>query len=74
MTPLRAIVLRGLRPRDAWKRARALEGQPLNEWERGFVEDLVRQFQAADADAELDRVMSTHKLRKLVEIEVAHGV
>lgn len=70
--PLKAIALRHTDPRDAWQRAQALMGQPgLDAWQRGFVPDLVSQFVVADAKGELAKVLSPHKLLKLIEAEIA---
>lgn len=70
--PLKAIALRHIDPEDAWRRAEALRGHPgLDAWQRSFVPDLCRQFEAAQ---DLGSVLSPHKVLKLIEAEVAAGV
>lgn len=73
--PLKAMAIRHVQPVDAWQRAQALVGhQRLNAWQQQFIPDLVRQFRDAEPDKRLDKVLSPHKLLKLIEAEVACGV
>lgn len=70
--PLKAMAIRHVQPVDAWRRAQALVGNAkLNAWQQQFIPDLVRQFQEAESDKRLDKVLSPHKLLKLIEAEVA---
>jgi len=72
---LKGMVLRAVVPMDAWARAKAIAQAPeLNDWQRGFLADLCRQFQAAQAAGDISTVLTTHKLAKLTEAEVAAGV
>lgn len=70
--PLKAIALRHTDPADAWRRAVALRESPhLDAWQRQFIPDLIMQFTVADASRDLTKVLSPHKLLKLIEAEVA---
>ncbi len=70
--PLKAIALRHTDPADAWRRAVALRESPhLDAWQRQFIPDLIAQFVVADAARDLKKVLSPHKLLKLIEAEVA---
>lgn len=72
---LKAIVLRKVKPAAARARAIALQGRPeLDAWKRNFVADLVRQFEEAAEHGHQGRVMTTHKLLKLTECELACGI
>lgn len=70
ITPLSAIALRQVRPREIWDRFQALDGDTrLTRWEAGFVADVCAQYSAADASGRLDKVLTPHKLAKLFEVE-----
>ena len=72
---LSSIALRKVQPRAAWERFQRLHGNPgLNAWQVGFVADMLRQYASADDVGRLDHVLTPHKLRKLVEAEVACGI
>jgi len=69
---LEAMALRMIAPRDAWRRAQDLIGNPgLNSWQQGFLPDLVRQFEGAE---DIDAVLTPHKIAKLLEAERHCGV
>lgn len=75
MEPLKAMALRHVSPEQAWRRAQHIAGHPLlDAWQRSFIPDLISQFEEAQAAGELDKVLSPHKLLKLVEAEVKCGV
>lgn len=75
MEPLKAMAVRKTNPVDAWKRAQALRDRSeLTKWEQGFVVDLCVQFQDAEALGDISRVLSPHKILKLVECELRCGV
>lgn len=64
---LKAIILRDLDPGVAHARCMALRGHPaLDAWKRGFIDDLCEQYERAEDPS---KVMTTHKLDKLVEAE-----
>lgn len=64
---LTAILLRQVRWAEALARAEALLGHPaLDAWQRRFLPDLVQQFRSSQRP---ERVLTPHKLRKLVEAE-----
>ena len=72
MEALQAMILRTVTPAGCLARFERLNEDPrLNAFEEGFVDDLLRQFADADDPA---KVMSTHKLQKLMEIEQRLGV
>ncbi len=64
---LEAMALRTVDPMDAYKRAKSLVGHPaLNPWQRGFVPDLVEQFETS---TDITKVLTPHKIAKLLEAE-----
>lgn len=70
--PLKAIALREVDPREIQARAKALVGHAkLNAWQRGFIADLVGQFEGA---SDPRKVLSARKLEKLLEAESHCGV
>lgn len=72
--PLKAMVLRAVKPRELWARAKALRGNPrLTRWEQGFVGELCANFEEAEQAGRLDKVLSTQGLLKLMEIERKRG-
>jgi len=75
MEPLKAMALRSAVPKDIWDRARAIQDSPrLDAWQAQFVPDLVAQFVEAEANGKLNKVLSPHKLLKLLEAEHSCGV
>jgi hypothetical protein len=71
--PLKAMVLRAVPAETLRARVATLQARTdLDTWKRGFVEDLARQMdQAARAGRSAKSVLTTHKLLKLVECELA---
>jgi hypothetical protein len=74
LEPLQEMILRTLQPQECQQRAEQLRGaKGLDAWKTAFIADLCNQFQQASEAGTIDHVMSTHKLAKLVECEVAAG-
>lgn len=68
---LAAIILRPLVPAEVRARVEALADADVDGWKRNWVADVRRQFNAAEKAGDLARVLSPHKIAKLVEIEEA---
>lgn len=68
---LKAMAMRSVPPATIQARAAAIDGHPaLDDWQRPFVADLLKQFSAAtESGADLRGVMTGHKLLKLLEAE-----
>lgn len=75
MEPLKSMALRAIAPKDAAARVADLVGRPeLDAWQKGFIDDLHRQFVEGEAAGRLSKVLSPHKLVKLIEAEIRCGV
>lgn len=70
ITPLTSMALRKIQPRAALARVQVLHRHAaLDDWQLAFVDDLLRQFAAAETAGTLDKVLTAHKLIKLLEAE-----
>lgn len=66
---LKDMILRQVDPAEVAARVKALRGhRALNTWQLGFIDDIHHQFERA---GDIGKVLTTHKLAKLVEAEVA---
>jgi len=66
---LKAIILRDHKPAEMRARFEALRDHPaLDDWKTGFVADVCEQYQRARKP---EKVLTTHRLKKLMECEAA---
>lgn len=70
--PLKAMILRRVKPSELQARTHALVGNGgLDAWKANFIADLDRQFSDAAKTGKMKTVITTHKLLKLIECELA---
>lgn len=70
ITPLSAMAMRRAQPLQILERVRVLHRHAaLDDWQMAFVDDLLRQFGAAQSTGSLDTVLTPHKLIKILEAE-----